>query len=92
MKQFSDTYSSTHLWPDIFMTKTVAQRVAEINDHQKAVMAVTADALMAWANCMAGFGPIPSNFGETMVDVGKFLGFSPLPEKLMEFSKTLELK
>lgn len=82
--------SNDYCWPDIFKTKTVAQRVAEIGDRDKATAAITADALCAWAACMAGFGPIPEKFGETMVDIGKFLGISPLPEKLMEFAKTLE--
>lgn len=77
-------------WPDVFKTMTVKERIAKIGDREKAVRALTADALAAWANCMAGFGPIPECFGDRMVEIGQFLGISMLPNDVMAFAKTLE--
>jgi len=51
--------------------------------------AILADALMDWGNCMAGAEP-PENFGHGMVEVGKALGVTATPEKLMRLSQSEE--
>ena len=64
------------IFPEIFETGIITS-----SDKKK----VCADAICAWANCMAGCEP-PKMFGKGMVEVGKLLGIPPTVENLEKYA------
>ncbi len=68
-----------YIWPEIFTGElTVEQRIAQGKTRDQGLVALCADGLCAWANCMAGNKP-PARFGDVMVEIGKAVGVSPHP-------------
>lgn len=62
-------------WPKIFQNPALIQ----LRTHDQ----LLADGVSAWGLCQAGTKPVPENFGEVMVAVGKKLGVPPGPSSLM---------
>lgn len=66
------------IFPEVFITGKVGENADP--------MALCADALIGWANCMHGSKP-PANFGHGMVDIGKILGIAPTAENIEKYAK-----
>lgn len=82
----NDTYEEVW-WPEVFKTGLFPTTGYNLAHDRKQACAY---GLAGWGNCMAGFGPIPTKFGEGMVTLGRFLGIDPLPEEFMKYADTLE--
>jgi hypothetical protein len=69
---------SEFMWPECFITGIV--------DTRKPNLALCADALTGWANCMAGQKP-PEKFGDAMAKISMRLGIAGTPENFMAYAE-----
>ena len=70
-----------YIWPEIFETEVIPEDMTRLE--------AIANALTAWAICMAGAGDIPESFGKVMAELNSKFDLSHDCDKLIELSKEL---
>ena len=77
----------SYMWPNIFSAVDYQSYADSKSDSE-----ICAIGLVAWANCMAGLGPIPEKFGEVMVILASRLKISGTPESFFDWSTNYRSK